>query len=57
MNMKDILSQKLDAVIDEETFIEFVSTLASDRKDEVKKEKISPTSPYSSGANGWNALR
>jgi len=51
--MENILSKKLDAVIDEATFIEFVSALASDRKDEIEKEMNSPTSPYASGANGW----
>ena len=51
--MPSDLQSKLDAVCDEETFIAFVAALAADRGDEVAKEKVSPSSPYGPGANGW----
>ena len=51
--MPEDLKSRLDAVHDEDTFIAFVSALASDRAAEVKKEKESPSSPYGPGANGW----
>lgn len=51
--MSSDLLHKLDAVHDEQTFIEFMSALAADREDEVAKEKINPSSPYGQGANGW----
>jgi hypothetical protein len=47
------LQSKLDAVCDEATFIAFVAALAADRKDEIAKEKASPSSPYEPGTNGW----
>ena len=51
--MQPDLQAKLDAVCDEQTFIEFVAALAADREDEVAKEKVKPSSPYGPGANGW----
>ena len=51
--MANTLQQKLDDVCDENTFIAFVSALSADRADEVKKEKMKPSSPYGAGANGW----
>ena len=45
--------QKRDAVHDEATFVEFLTALASDREDEVAKEKKKPPSPYGSAVNGW----
>lgn len=51
--MSSDLIQKLDAVCDEESFVEFVFALATDRQDEVRKEKKCPSSPYCAGANGW----
>ena len=52
----DNLTTKLEAVCDEATFVEFLSALAEDRADEVQKEKKSPSSPYGSGANGWENI-
>ena len=51
--MSDSLQAKLDAVCDEVSFVTFVSALASDRADEVRKEEQSPSSPFGAGANGW----
>lgn len=47
------LYEKLEEVNSKETFLEFVEALIADKLDEEKKELISPSSPYSSGANGW----
>lgn len=43
----------VDQVYDEKTFLIFLKALMDDRIDEVEKEKISPSSPYGAGANGW----
>lgn len=42
-----------DSVIDEVSFIAFIEALATDRTDEVAQEKLSPSSPYGPGVNGW----
>lgn len=42
-----------NAVTDESSFIGFLAALAADRRDEVKKEATTPSTPYESGANGW----
>lgn len=47
------LEAALNAVQDENTFLQFISALAEDRANEVEREKIQPSSPYSAGANGW----
>jgi hypothetical protein len=47
------LQAKLDAVTDENSFVAFLSALADDRADELRKEKEKPSSPYGPGANGW----
>jgi hypothetical protein len=52
MNSYDLIT-KLDAVHDEATLIDFIVALASDREDEVQKERSSRSSPYDHGANGW----
>ena len=44
---------KADQVTDERSFIDFMFWLAADREDEVEKEAVNPSSPYGSGANGW----
>ncbi len=49
----DHLDKLLDSVSDSDSFLEFVDALAADREDEVAKEKIEPSNPYGSGANGW----
>ena len=36
-----------------ETFLEFIKALMLDKRDEDEKEKLKPSSPYSSGYNGW----
>lgn len=43
----------LEQVRDRESFFVFVRALAEDWEDEVQKEKLSPSSPYGRGANGW----
>lgn len=48
-NLDDVLND----VNDESSFLAFVSALAADRVDSGEKEKISPSSPYSAAANGW----
>ena len=52
-NMTDRVSQLLDAVSDEASFVAFVTALAEDWEDEREKEKRTPSSPYGPGANGW----
>jgi hypothetical protein len=42
----------IEQVADAESFLRFVEALESDRRD-IKKEQLSPTSPYSPGRNGW----
>ena len=51
--MAEDLNAKLEAVVDRESFLTFVKALIADRKDGVAKEKISPSSPWSSGSNDW----
>lgn len=41
-----------DQVVDEESFIAFISALACDRIDEVEKEQKAPSRPFGPGANG-----
>ena len=43
----------LESVVDEESFIEFLSVLSADWADEVAKERAKPSPPYGPGANGW----
>ncbi|GMA99566.1 hypothetical protein [Pelosinus sp. IPA-1] len=43
----------VDQVHDEKTFLIFLKALMDGRIDEVEKEKISLSSPYGAGANGW----
>ena len=47
------LHERLEQVVDRESFLEFVRALVRDREDEMRKEKISPSNPYDAGANGW----
>jgi hypothetical protein len=42
-----------ETVTDFDSFIEFVNLLASDRADEVAKERLAPSHPMGPGANGW----
>jgi len=50
---QDDLHSLADAVTDERSFIAFLKALSDDRADEVAKDKVSPSSPYGPGANGW----
>ena len=43
----------VEQVTDERSFITFLAALAADHEDERAKERISPSSPYGTGANGW----
>jgi hypothetical protein len=47
------LDNLLNSVIDEASFLAFASALAEDRIESREKEKINPSSPYGSAANGW----
>lgn len=47
------LDEKLESVVDRESFLDFVRALVADREDEVTKERESPSDPYGPGANGW----
>jgi hypothetical protein len=51
------MPQNLDTLLaqvnDEKTFISFVQALATDFEEEKEIESSSPSSPYSSGALGW----
>ena len=42
-----------DSVSDEKTFLQFLAALAADWEEEQALEKLNPSSPYSSGALGW----
>ena len=47
------LDELIDKVDSKETFLEFVEALKRDKQDEDEKEKVSLSSPYSPGINGW----
>ncbi len=47
------LHEQAEAVHDSCTLLEFVRALIADRKDELRKELIDPSSPHGRGANGW----
>ena len=51
--MSSELLNARDAVVDERSFREFLQLLAADWEDERAKEAITPSNPYSAGANGW----
>ncbi len=51
--MKNKLKEALDSVKDEKSFLNFLQVLMEDRIDEIEKEKLNSSSPYSSGTNGW----
>jgi hypothetical protein len=42
-----------DDVTDFNSFIGFVSWLASDYAEEVAKQRVAPNEPWGSGPNGW----
>lgn len=47
------LEEALEAVVDEQSFTEFLVALATDWEAEQEIESTHPSSPYSSGALGW----
>lgn len=47
------LDDLLEKVNSKESFLQFVEALKEDKIDEDEKEKLKPSSPYASGANGW----
>lgn len=47
------LDKLLCKVHSKESFLEFLDALRKDKEEEDNEEKINPSSPYSSGANGW----
>ena len=47
------LRQLANEAVDEQSFLRFIAALGEDRLDEVAKEKLSPSSPFGAGANGW----
>jgi len=51
--MPEDLDEMLEAVVDRDSFLAFVKALVADREDEVSKEKENPSSPWGTGANGW----
>ena len=53
MTYNDKLQIALQNVTDEASFLVFIEALGRDRADEAEKERNNPSSPYGSGANGW----
>ena len=47
------LDKLLERVNSKETFLEFIKALKEDKEEEIKKEKVNLSLPYSSGSNGW----
>ena len=47
------LYELADNVETEQDFLSFVQALMEDKESENKKEKVKPSSPYGTGANGW----
>jgi hypothetical protein len=52
-SMGEQLIEKLEAVVDRESFLMFVKALIADRADQIKEENENPGSPWGAGANGW----
>jgi hypothetical protein len=47
------LTNYLNVVTDESSFLNFARALADDRRASTAAEKLKPSSPYSSDAGGW----
>lgn len=47
------LNAKCDAVVDRETFFEFVAALVTHRETAAQAEAASPAPPYGPDAGGW----
>ncbi len=43
----------LEQVRDRDSFLIFVRALIADRENELSKERVTPSSPWGPGANGW----
>jgi hypothetical protein len=54
--MKTDMFKIASEVTDEKSFIQFLELLANDREKEIELEKSNPSSPYSSGALGWENI-
>ena len=52
---EDYLSDALEAVHEEESFLQFLLALRDDREASVAEEKVNPSSPYGPDARGWNS--
>jgi hypothetical protein len=53
MSQDDELYQALEAVGDEETFLQFLLALRKDREASIAQEHVAPSSPYGPDAGGW----
>src|SRR4051812_13146405 len=49
----DYLTAALEAVHDEESFLQFLLALRDDREASIAQEKTTPGSPYGPDARGW----
>ena len=56
MHMETDIFKIASEVTDEESFIQFLELLAKDREKEKELEKNNPSSPYASGALGWENI-
>jgi hypothetical protein len=56
MDMENNLLKLLDEVHDERSFLKFVQALIADQADEVEKEEKKTSSPFGTGANGWENI-
>lgn len=50
---EDELSQVLESVHDEETFLQFLLALRDDREAAIAQEQVTPSSPYGPDARDW----
>lgn len=55
-NMETDMFTIASEVTDEKSFIQFLELLGKDREKEIELEKTNPSSPYSSGALGWENI-
>ena len=53
---EDYLSDALEAVHDEESFLQFLLALRDDREASVAQEKFAPSSPHGLDAGGWENI-
>jgi len=50
---EDNLRRLLNTVVDEDSFVRFLSALGADHAEEVERDKRNPPSPDAPGSNGW----